>query len=922
MSLFNQNWITFDGKPVTGKVPPRTVIHAAPGVVMTPAQESAVAHAFKLFTDAVKVSPHVGMYHTQHRKLADGTKVRMISNGGVEVVEVWPVGGPGDGLGPSMFFCIPFDETYVATPEQDTYYSDHFGSDSSATPEKILKALTKSAKYRFIPMNPDGEGGHTLAKLSHPGNQTWFANTEPKHKHSHYVVSWWGNPNRYNYAPLDASLATGGVRIQQESWTGFAAGTRDVKAHAWTDAMDGVRYRPYSTPAYPGGSSPPFAQKVYPYSVAHTDEYPFPPFPNDLALPEVTTNAGNAAVTETMKTSVLNAVWINGERFITDFEVHSACIGERDDETVLRIYTLGFGAATVREFPLSVTSGGAISFGSATTYSASFPAIPSAGAYSIDHACHPFYWSADGDEAMGLFAFRVPVTTAGKTHFYSGTALLKLAMTEAGFACTLMEASAFAESETLGGDIISPLFWTTSLTEDLSFDQSASRDYSCELSYVLCADYRGNLPVVVKASINETLSSSVGHTFAFSENYSNPSGIDAGFFSGDTSMDGPISGVVTSDPMREEVASYALAVTTTSRVFVSGVEATGLTDTSNAVEDFYIRRFRQATSEKVMTSHSYIVPATGATGYYSTSVVDTTTFETLASNGSISRTGKASMWAIAGGDVRGGKLVLRESPWTSMVGHVKQPNCWMNMSVSNSLDYELSNNNSHTEYNSSSSNIVTASSAFFSTNKDGSCSGSAQINAGAGRFLTLDVASSAVESVSGLVHADAWYMQGSYASSGGGSGSSTTAQPVVPDVSMTFTNLESDTSAGILPAYTNVTTTFQNMPVSVRAFSKPTHNPRFSVGKSRGINSTYMGAGGFSDVAFSSGAVSKDGKIQYIGLVSVALSTPGSKAVTTPHKIDVWFKDGALFNTETPNPKNGEYGMLSCPIFTGRARAS
>jgi len=95
MSLFNQKWIGFDGKSITGKTPSRLVIHAAPGVELSQAQYGAVVHAYKLFADAMAVSPHAGMYFSQDRKLPDGMRVRMTSNNGVDVVDVWPDGSGG-----------------------------------------------------------------------------------------------------------------------------------------------------------------------------------------------------------------------------------------------------------------------------------------------------------------------------------------------------------------------------------------------------------------------------------------------------------------------------------------------------------------------------------------------------------------------------------------------------------------------------------------------------------------------------------------------------------------------------------------------------------------------------------------------------------------------------------------------------------
>lgn len=89
MSLVNQHWIGFNGEPVTGRTPTQTRIMN--DVPMNALQAAGVAHAYKLFTDAVLVTP--SKFLTRERTLLDGTRVRMVSNQGIDVVLVWPVGG-------------------------------------------------------------------------------------------------------------------------------------------------------------------------------------------------------------------------------------------------------------------------------------------------------------------------------------------------------------------------------------------------------------------------------------------------------------------------------------------------------------------------------------------------------------------------------------------------------------------------------------------------------------------------------------------------------------------------------------------------------------------------------------------------------------------------------------------------------------
>lgn len=92
MTIFNQGWITLGGEPVTGRAPTQVLFHAEPGVEASPQQRGAVAHAYKLFCDAVKNSPFPDGYHIQHRTFPDGTKVQMTSNLNRHEVHVWIAG--------------------------------------------------------------------------------------------------------------------------------------------------------------------------------------------------------------------------------------------------------------------------------------------------------------------------------------------------------------------------------------------------------------------------------------------------------------------------------------------------------------------------------------------------------------------------------------------------------------------------------------------------------------------------------------------------------------------------------------------------------------------------------------------------------------------------------------------------------------
>ena len=101
MTLFNQQWRTFEGEPVTGMTPTRMIVYPdPPGLTMNAQQQGFVAHVYRLFCDAINVSPHRDGFHAQNRVAPDGTKVRMESINGVHTVKVWitqktPSGEPG-----------------------------------------------------------------------------------------------------------------------------------------------------------------------------------------------------------------------------------------------------------------------------------------------------------------------------------------------------------------------------------------------------------------------------------------------------------------------------------------------------------------------------------------------------------------------------------------------------------------------------------------------------------------------------------------------------------------------------------------------------------------------------------------------------------------------------------------------------------
>lgn len=83
-NLINQNWIGFDGKPITGRVPPNMRLMAGQ---MTPTVMAEVAHRYQLFCMGKQTA--VGDYFVSNKTLPGGGHVRIVSIQGVDTVFVW-----------------------------------------------------------------------------------------------------------------------------------------------------------------------------------------------------------------------------------------------------------------------------------------------------------------------------------------------------------------------------------------------------------------------------------------------------------------------------------------------------------------------------------------------------------------------------------------------------------------------------------------------------------------------------------------------------------------------------------------------------------------------------------------------------------------------------------------------------------------
>lgn len=886
MSLLNDpNFMAFDGTPVTGRTPVSAKVY---GRELSEAQRNEAAGFFSRFKTSVRLS--IANHQTRWETFTDGSVMYMASSYGIDSVIIWPTGG-STRTKPLQFFCIPFDESYRTTPNQDTYATESYDPEA---PETVLDSLTKQSSYAFIPTITTPEGTATAA-LSHPGNQTWFANIDPPNDFEKYVVSWWGQPNRYSASPLDTILTSGSGRTDQEygysQTINPADNVRTVEPHGWSDAIDGNFYRPRPATqfpaAYPAGQVPPFVQRPIIGSFVPIGEFHRKYNIESTSSTNPIGAASNAAANTDFSTAgaTRRAVWINTVRYLTDFDVDSACLAKRGDDQVLRIFTWqrAGALAVIREFDLrAIIAGesvGLIFDAEATKFTAAMPDFSDIAparlfgqdeTRSYDFMAHPFYWNASGTEAMGLFVINVGyergIPGFSRTGRGSFTALLKLREVAGAFEVSWMETSIVQVTKRFEHTDTSD-YWGTGVR----FVENSTR-----------AIVEGEAPVdgggtTAVPSVLRYVGTYVGvskSTYAIGADYQ-----------GDTPiiLRGEWEDVV--NAVRNDYAESPL---------VNGSSTGGLTLTSK----LYVNN-----SEIVAPQVCIASAVTAASNTHSQD--DASRTGTYTSTVAFSQTGCANLWAISAGDLRGGKLILRASPYT--------------LQTENSpLAYSSWTNGSRTGGRYSTYHYVREGNGGTETLSRTESSGESLTDSVlAGQFLLVDVKSLTSESLGNRVDpAD--------------SGGRARTFSCVPFNSVDYvyglnSPLNTYTTSG--DGFCKMTD-FRNIPVQGRVtYNTTIVNPKI-VGPSPRVytkNSAYgdnlpedyssIGVGGYTCAAFSSGAVSPDGRMQYIGLVSTALAAPNSAAALPPLVIDKWFIDGGEFAPDAPYPYTGAYKMLSCPVF-------
>lgn len=139
MKLHDPSFLSFHGEPITGRAPPQLRVYGNEGA-LTAAQYGAVAHAYKLFRDALLVAPDQN-YLVQNRLLEDGTRVRMVSISGRDEVFVWPVGGKPRPIDLAGYILLPRDDAHAS------------GWDVSGKPDSARAYLAADQKLT-VPVAP------------------------------------------------------------------------------------------------------------------------------------------------------------------------------------------------------------------------------------------------------------------------------------------------------------------------------------------------------------------------------------------------------------------------------------------------------------------------------------------------------------------------------------------------------------------------------------------------------------------------------------------------------------------------------------------------------------------------------------------------------------------------------------------------
>jgi hypothetical protein len=854
MSLLHNagGWLTRDGEPVVGITPPSVRMRTGE---MTPARRGLVQAAYMQFLQARRLSLSGGGFFVANSRLADGTVVRAISIEGVDHIHVWAsdaVMSFGSGV---TFWCQPWDDEWIDGPYAEVFTIPRWfeiggGEVEDDAPEDFLDDLVRNAGYE------------PPAATEYPGNQTWFA--APPHPSAGVVVSWRGQHRRYANNLLDRTVDSAGVwrRAPDPSVT-FVQGSIEAPLVAPTGGIAG---------AVAGHTFHKEGETALPPSVTTTPIRQRPP--------------------------ATNAVWVNGARVNTPggFVVSSACLGYRAGVPVIRAVRIVTGVVTVIEqnpnSPGAWITLGTISI-TASNIGLPHPIINTSNGTSTQtgagwtgavEVTHPFYWNADGTEAVGLMHYLKNAT--GQQSAAGVHALLRITLTGTTCSIDLIEHSRTTADSSLN------------LSENDSpgnYTRSSASSSDNEYVGVVAADFRQNEMVVVRTHIE----SDTDTTGSVSEtNESDTVLFDYVQWEG-TSVEMEVTLALPNSSYSRTEARQDTRNTSTWASLNGAV--VGGTSESRAFSQSYSWTRQASKTYSPVINPGYMADGSSTAFKYLASLTEET--DTRASGVTASASGGASVWGVCAGDLRGA-FVIHAAP----------------------LDGAQESSAAHADmnYNWSESSSLGSSST-------GSATYSRTQRPDTGRLVGVS-GSGGASIRTRLVHPRRIGQLGSGFASfvGGGLTSSSSSGPYGAGPAFGSFGLPPNTIAA-----GNISSTTTRVDNTSRNYASDTYPSGAPAAGSNGPVSSYIagssaGAGNYSNTVLSGSALTPDLRVQYTGAVFVAMVSPSDLSTPITHHIDEWLFDGSEFTPDYPDqtdpeapggtsvfPHRGDHSILLDPIFIG-----
>lgn len=203
--VINTGFLTFEGEPVAGRVPPRLIVH---GPALSKSQQGAIAQLYARFCQGVSLS--IIPYQVKETRLADGCRVRMESQRGVDRIAVWTQsldGGPRYDIRPLALFVslsAPLGMTSQGSAPWVLTSSSDVVSLWSNPPLTDSSELTFTHHARGVSRSSGAK--QDLNQLL-PGLLDWY-DPRPESPHFGLVLSFWGGfAGRYSNAAYPAEEA-------------------------------------------------------------------------------------------------------------------------------------------------------------------------------------------------------------------------------------------------------------------------------------------------------------------------------------------------------------------------------------------------------------------------------------------------------------------------------------------------------------------------------------------------------------------------------------------------------------------------------------------------------------------------------------------------------------------------------------------